>query len=185
MTRETVLVDMDGVLADFDTRFIEIWQKRYPDRPRLDQKNRTSFKIAEEFPVHLQDDIREIFSEPGFYRNLPIVKGAVQGMNEMVDSGLDIWICTSPLMQYENCVLEKYQWVDEHLGRSWTERIIMTRNKALVRGDFLIDDHPEIPGADSASWEHILFDAPYNRHIPNIRRITWQNWREVLMDANI
>lgn len=175
-----VLVDMDGVIADFDGRFIEVWKTKHPERPQLDQNNRTNFRIEHEFPEQLRKEVRKVFTSPGFYRSLPAIPGAVDSMNEMSDSGFDVWICTSPLADYENCVLEKYKWVEDHLGRSWTEKIIITRNKYLIVGDWLIDDYPYESPEQQSSWKQILFDAPYNMEVENLLRMdSWKNWRQI------
>lgn len=89
-------------------------------------------------------------------------------------------ICTAPLSQYENCVLEKYRWVEKHLGRDFVSKIILTRDKTLIRGDILIDDRPEITGIIEPAWEHIVFNLPYNKNVSGKRRIAWENWRSVL-----
>ena len=101
-------------------------------------------------------------------------------MTEMESMGLEVFICTSPLSNYQNCVLEKFEWVENHLGSKWVSRIILTKDKTLVKADYIIDDKPNITGVEeSPSWEHILYDCPYNREI-NKRRITWANWKSIL-----
>ncbi len=176
----TILVDMDGVLADFDGRFMHLWAEKYPNRPQLDQSRRTSFKIVDEFSSEDQDDIRAIFSARGFFRELPVILGAVEGIRDMQAGGMDVWICTSPLNEYRNCVLEKFEWIEEHLGPSWVSRLILAKNKALIRGDYLIDDNPSLPFADTARWKQLLFDAPYNRLATHLPRVTWANLQGVL-----
>jgi 5'-nucleotidase len=91
------------------------------------------------------------------------MRGAAQAVTDLMSEGFDVYICTSPLVQYRNCVLEKYEWVEEHLGSEFTERVILTRDKTLVRGDVLIDDKPVIGGISTPQWRHVLFDQPYNR----------------------
>ena len=49
-----------------------------------------------------------IYHARGFYEDLPVVDGAVAALNEMLEQGLDVKICTSPLTVFGNCVLEKY-----------------------------------------------------------------------------
>lgn len=176
----TILVDVDGVLADFDGWFMRLWAEKYPDRPRLDQSRRTSFKIVDEFSPEVRDDIRAIYSTKGFYRQLPVIPGAVEALHNMKDSGLDVWICTSPLTEYRNCVLEKFEWIEEHLGADWVGRLILTKNKALVCGDYLIDDNPSLPGTDTACWKQLLFDTPYNRFATHLPRVTWASVHDVL-----
>ena len=106
--------------------------------------------------------------------------GGKEALTEMKEKGHIVFLCTSPLTEYTNCILEKYQWVDEHLGFDWTKKIIITKDKTLVRGDYLIDDNPNPKGALAPAWEHIIYDFPYNREIKDKRRLTWENWKEVL-----
>jgi 5'-nucleotidase len=177
----TILVDVDGVLADLEPHFARVWAARFPSRALPLETERRHAKIANDLPAAFRDDARRIIAEAGFYRSLPPVTGAVAGFQELAKTFSDVWLCTSPLREFWHSVPEKYEWVEAHLGRRWTERIVLTRDKSLVRGDILIDDNPELRGLDKASWELVLFDAPYNRHVSNLRRLTWGNWRAVLL----
>lgn len=105
-------------------------------------------------------------------------------MNILVDMDNDVRFCTSHFLTYTHCVFEKFQWIEEHFDASFVDRIILTRDKTLVRGDILIDDKPKITGLAKPTWEHVLYDRPFNREITDARRLTWQNWRDVLgLDA--
>jgi 5'-nucleotidase len=79
-----------------------------------------------------------------------------------------------PLPMYEHCVKEKYDWVAQHLGKEWTMRINLMNDKTLIRGDLLIDDKPKITGLLTPEWQHIIYDAPYNRGVPG-PRMTWDD----------
>ena len=69
-------------------------------------------------------------------------------------------------------MLEKYEWVENYLGDAWVKRIILTRDKTLIKGDYLIDDKPVITGVErSPEWEQIVYDRPYNRDV-NKKRLT-------------
>ena len=46
------------------------------------------------------------------------------------------------------CNLLQYEWVQRYLGRSFMQRLILTRDKTIVNGDLLIDDLPVIKGND-------------------------------------
>jgi hypothetical protein len=39
-------------------------------------------------------------------------------------------------------------------------RVILTHDKTLVRGDVLIDDKPGITGNMIPAWKHLVFDSP-------------------------
>jgi 5'-nucleotidase len=176
-----ILLDMDGVLADFEHAFIDAWRARHPDIAPIAFEDRKSFHILEDYPPELRARAEAIYTAPGFIRNLPPVPGAIEAFRELLALGMELRICTSPLRQYENCVAEKFQWVEHHLGRAATERIVMTRDKTLVHGNLLIDDKPKIAGAVARpAWKHIIYDAPYNRLEADRPRLNWANWRNVL-----
>jgi 5'-nucleotidase len=180
MEKKIILVDMDDVLASFERGFLNNWRKEHPEKIFIPLEERTVFKVQNQYPAELKPLVDEICLAPGFYRNLPIIGGGKEAINEMRGRGHSVFICTSPMTEYENCVLEKYEWVNEHLGLDWTKRMIITKDKTLVRGDYLIDDNPTPKGILEPTWEHVLYDFPYNRSVNGKRRLTWDNWRDVL-----
>ncbi len=175
-----ILVDQDGPLASFEKGFLENWRAQFPEEPHIPLEQRTTFYPRDQYPEHLREKVESIYFAKGFYLGLPPTTGAVEAMHELVASGHEIMICTSPLGRYENCVLEKYQWVERHLGKDFINRIVLTRDKTLVRGDLLVDDKPEVTGILKPSWEHVVFDYPFNRHVTGKKRMNWSNWRTVL-----
>jgi 5'-nucleotidase len=175
-----ILLDQDGVLADFEHGFLSAWRRHFPQIPPIEYADRRSFHIREDYGPALSAKAESLYTAPGFIRNLPPVPGAVQAYHALLALGMDVRIVTSPLTQYENCVAEKYQWVEQNLGREATQRLILTRDKTLIHGDLLIDDKPKIEGAVRPHWKHIVYDAPYNRHVETASRVTWLTWRNVL-----
>lgn len=175
-----ILLDQDGPLADFEQGMLDVWRKLHPRTFFVPVEKRTSFVPLDDYPEKLHKKITAMCRAPGFFFNLPPTPGALRAAWEMLKLGHDVRICTSPFPHFENCVLEKYLWVERHLGRKFTDRIILTRDKTLVRADLLIDDKPDIKGGLEPTWEHIVFDAPYNGHIKNKKRINWSNYRQVL-----
>ena len=174
-----ILVDMDGVIADFDGEFLKRWRERHPEKFFVPFDRRRSFYVLDEDPPELHPLVMDILTEPGFFRTMMPIAGAKEALLHMDTLGPEIFLCTSPFSPYQNCVLEKFQWVENFLGTKWVDRIILTKHKTLVRGDILIDDKPRITGVDVPSWEHILYDRPYNRG-GDKRRLTWATWKDVL-----
>ena len=175
-----ILVDMDNTLVDFDVGLLKAWQRLYPDEFFVPLEKRTTFHPHKDYPEHLQDKVEALCHSQGFVRNLPATPGGIEAVYEMLAQGHDVRFCTSHFMEYTHCVFEKFQWIEEHFDASFVDRIILTRDKTLIRGDILIDDKPKITGISKPTWEHILYDRPFNREVIDARRLTWKNWREIL-----
>ena len=182
-----VLVDMDGVIADFDERIYALMAERHPaiampawsDRPYP-----LSLGVA---PEHRRT-LNGLMHEVGFFRSLRPIEGAVSALLAMAAAPeADVYLCTAPLKHSVHCAKEKAEWVTDHLGVDWIDRLVLTRDKTLVRGDYLIDDAPVARGdAVQPNWTHVYFDHPYNRpgapgadaDAPRIR--SWADWRSLL-----
>ncbi|KAM8796935.1 5'(3')-deoxyribonucleotidase, cytosolic type [Eudromia elegans] len=185
-----VLVDMDGVLADFEGALLRGFACRFPGEPRVELAQRRGFSVREQYRglrPDLAEKVASIYESPGFFLGLDPIPGAIEAMQEMVlMPDTQVFICTSPLRNYEHCILEKYQWVEKHLGPEFVERIILTRDKTVVSADLLFDDKDTIRGAEpNPSWEHILFTCCHNKHIqlkpPHRRLLSWDDdWKAVL-----
>lgn len=174
-----ILVDQDGVLADFEAGFLQLWRAEHPDAPYVDLAGRTTWLIKEQYPVAWHAAMDAIHTRAGFFAGLPVMDGAVQAMDALLQAGHDVRICTSPLTRWHNCVAEKHAWVEEHLGPQWVRRIILTKDKTLCAGDVLIDDKPHVTGALVPSWTHLRFDTPFNS-AGDHPLLNWQNFEQVL-----
>jgi 5'-nucleotidase len=174
-----ILVDLDGVLADFETGFLNIWKKLYPDRIAVPVEERTTFYLEDQYPKEYFDDIKKIKGSSGFNRDLPVIPGAIEAIHEM-SKNHDVFICTSPLTNYKNCIEGKYEWVERELGESFVKKLIVTKDKTLVKADVLIDDRPEVTGSAKPEWELILFNATYNINLKDKKRLDWSNWQDVI-----
>ncbi|XP_061232903.1 5'(3')-deoxyribonucleotidase, cytosolic type [Neopsephotus bourkii] len=185
-----VLVDMDGVVADFEGAVLRGFSARFPTEPRVELEARSGFSVREQYRGLRRDlaaKVASVYESPGFFLGLDPVPGALEALQEMIRmQDTEVFICTSPLRNYEHCVLEKYKWVEKHLGPEFVERIILTRDKTIVSADLLFDDKDTITGAEpNPSWEHILFTCCHNRHIqlqaPRRRLLSWaDDWRGIL-----
>ena len=180
--KRIILVDMDGTICKFTKKLLFLAHERL-GAPLLDERVLTHFHTENEFDLSLRDQIAKLSDEDGFFEDLEPVEGAIEALKEMDAAGYKVFICTSPKKFYHNphCAGNKHRWVMNHLGKEWTERVILTRDKTLVHGDVLIDDKPEIEGVAVPSWRHVYFDQPYNRSNANRVRLTsWKDWRNVL-----
>ena len=172
-----VLVDQDDVLNDFNAHFQRIWKPICPPEFYVPPEKQKIFNLQDNYPQHLRQQITDIYTAPGFVFNLPPIEAGINAVKEMMRMGLDVYICTSPLPEYENCVLEKYKWVERFFGRTMTRKLILTGDKTLIKGKFLIDDKPEIFGSEQPAWERVVYDRPWNQNSKAIRLYGWKNWK--------
>jgi len=161
--RPIVLVDMDGVLADFDGATETFLRDNHPHIPIVVRKE-FYFRDNYDDEAH-RAIINKLQSSRSFFRNLPQIPGALEGWQRIVDLGYEPRICSSPLHTNEWCKDEKLAWIDHYLGRHAMKTACITSHKEECDGIALIDDRPEIKNAASAPWRHILFDQPYNANV--------------------
>jgi 5'-nucleotidase len=133
-----ILLDMDGGLADWDSGFRLAWD----ERKAIDRA--ASYYMERCIPedAATQADAHRLMLSAGFFRNLAPFPGAVRAAKAMRAAGYEVFLCTIPLPDSRHCVQETLDWVGEHLGDDWRDRVIVTNNKFLVAGDVLIDDKP-------------------------------------------
>ena len=173
---------MDDVLADFELGFIMNWKAKYPNKPYITLEQRTTFYAIEQYPQNEKDNVLGIQTAPGFFKNLPKIKGGIEALIKMDNKGHNVKLCTAPHPLAPTCLQEKYEWVKEKLGKEWaSKKLIITPDKTLVYGTYLIDDNPEIKGVRKPDWEQIIYTHQYNMHITNKKRITWRDdWENIL-----
>ncbi|MEK6858591.1 MAG: 5'-3'-deoxyribonucleotidase [Nanoarchaeota archaeon] len=175
-----ILVDMDGVVADFERGFLDSYRNAHPNSPFISLVDRTSFYIKDQYTKELRGLVEGVYNTPGFYRNLPLIEGSVDALREMVLGGHTVYICTTPLFSNPTCLQDKFDWMLEHFGKDLTKKMIITEDKTIIHADILIDDRPELTGVQAPSWEHVLYTQPYNSHVSLKRRLTWKDWKDII-----
>jgi len=174
--RLTVLVDMDGPLAGFDNEVLARMAVRLGHIPLLETRN--NFYISDDYPEHAQL-VRALSDEQGFFESLPVEEGALEGWEQLLDLGYHPRICSSPISTNPYSAAEKLRWLERHFvpkfGKYVVDEAIITKQKHLFDGIALIDDRPEIVQADEASWQHVIYDKEYNRHVDGMRTVTWRD----------
>ena len=80
--RPVVLVDMDGTIADFDTRAYALLAVRHPEvnLPAFEQR---AFPLSSSFPASQRPLVAALFKEPGFFRDMAPIEGAIDALHQV------------------------------------------------------------------------------------------------------
>ena len=156
-----VLLDLDGVLADFTGGMCRAHNR--PD-PWADGQNRGCYAMDELWGMTASE-----FWEPateGFWAELEPTPGAfhlVRFLEEQVGAA-NICILSSPSLD-PGCVPGKLRWIRRHLPE-YSRRFLFGPRKEFCAGTpshLLIDDHEaNVKGFREAGGTAILFPRPWN-----------------------
>lgn len=96
------------------------------------------FKLARE---RLKSNPEQKFpqSQFGFFMELEPLPGAIESY-KLLEKVFDVRILTRPSAMNIGCYSEKAYWVLKHLGFEAQEKMVLSCDKSIVKGDFLIDD---------------------------------------------
>ncbi|XP_073874805.1 5'(3')-deoxyribonucleotidase, mitochondrial isoform X18 [Macaca fascicularis] len=121
-----VLVDMDGVLADFEGGFLRKFRARFPDQPFIALEDRRGFWVSEQYGrlrPGLSEKAISIWESKNFFFELEPLPGAVEAVKEMANlQNTDVFICTSPIKMFKYCPYEKsFALVIAQAGVQWCD----------------------------------------------------------------
>lgn len=181
----TVLVDMDGVIADWSQTVFElaaeIAEVTGYTGPLPHAGEQTVFDVRDCWSGPQLYLVRAAMAHPELYQKLPPIEGAIEALHQMLRGGIDVRICSSPDLDNPLCASAKYEWVRRHASDELAARTILTKDKTTVRGHILIDDKPEVTGAMTPEWSHVYFDQPWNRGMPGERLLHWSQWSSTVL----
>lgn len=103
--QRTVLVNMDGVMADFDSAALI-------NMPRELIVPRSQFYVAHDYPEDVRPGIEAIYNSPDFFENLEVMQGLHDGWQAMLDNGYLPRVASAPLESNRNAIEGKIKWLD-------------------------------------------------------------------------
>ncbi|XP_065388907.1 5'(3')-deoxyribonucleotidase, mitochondrial isoform X5 [Macaca fascicularis] len=135
-----VLVDMDGVLADFEGGFLRKFRARFPDQPFIALEDRRGFWVSEQYGrlrPGLSEKAISIWESKNFFFELEPLPGAVEAVKEMANlQNTDVFICTSPIKMFKYCPYEK-RWGLAMLPKlvlsPWTQAILLPQPPKVLK----------------------------------------------------
>lgn len=175
MTTLPVLIDVDGVLADFVTPLL----KACGSSLTLEQITEYEF-----FTHHMSQDQRarafEVCDTPQFWADLPVISGA-QVAVEHIRAKYPVVFLTQPWSGCRQWHKVRLAWLGRHFGATHREFVPLHGSlKHLVDGLVLIEDSP----ANLEAWARhhpdrlsVIFNQPWNRRLVQVSEDKSTLWR--------
>lgn len=153
---ELILVDMDGVLADFVGSALKIF-------------GRDKSVIQKNYNIHLWLNVcsTEFWSRlqatEDFWLNLKPLPWAIDLINTLSQEA-PVMIASSPSLD-PDCLRQKLLWLEKHIGGKLVRNYFFTTHKHLLgkKGRVLVDDYyMNCLGFEEQGGSSILFPAAWN-----------------------
>ena len=134
--KKTILIDMDGVIASFES-MAEFHSKKLG-------------VTTQEFK-----DKKLYRGIQGFYLELDLIPKAKESIMKL-DEFYDIIFVSAPSWGNTHCFTEKRLWIENHFGKWAEKKMDLSFHKGHYIGHYLIDDRTKY-GAGEFIGEHIMF----------------------------
>ena len=108
--------------------------------------------ISEEDRQQYEGDLDEV---PGIFSKMQPYDGAIEAYQKLAQH-FDTYILSTAPWENPSAWSDKLLWVKKYLGQTAHKRLILSHNKNLNAGDFLVDDRTA-NGAGEFAGEHIHF----------------------------
>lgn len=160
-----VLLDVDGPCADLVGHAIAV--ARLPITP----DDHVNYDDLPRYP-----GVRELFGDYAFWQSLPVVAGAIAGVDRIRTAGHEVVFVTAPWRYCRGWADARRDWLASYFAARAAD-VIVAERKELVRGDVLIDDRPEtleswVLGTD-ANVQAMLYRMAHNAAAHS----RWPAWR--------
>lgn len=149
-----LLIDMDGVIADFKKAIID---SKIISEKEFNNQSIASENIVENYCMH----------NPKIFETLEPIKGAINSINTLFNY-YDIYFCSTPMYAVPESYKSKRIWLEKHFGEKAKKRLILTHRKDLIKGDILIDDR-KVNGVEN--FEGVFLHYGSNKFL---------NWKMIL-----
>jgi 5'-nucleotidase len=165
-----LIVDMDDVLADTTGQFINYYERDFG--VRIDRAVLNGKEEGEGFPDN-HSVLRTYPFQVDFFRHIDVHEHS-QEILEKLNSKYELFI-VSAAIEFPQSLNEKLHWLADHFPFLSWKQIVFCGSKAVVHGDYMIDDLPR--NLEKFGGEKLIFTAPHNMHINKFTRVN--NWKEI------
>ena len=164
-----VLIDMDGVVADWVGSLLNLVKERLGINYL--HKDIRDYNIRH---LDLPDEVFTWPAEEGFWYNLEVLPEAKEFMKQIKLVTSDWYFFTATGRSYARAAYEKRQWLRKHFKISYTKVVICDDKPGFIRpGDILLDDkHENVINSIKKGAHGFLIKQPWNESILDPKPVT-------------
>lgn len=166
MKKLRIAVDLDGVVVDY----LPVWCSVYNamTNSNITVNDVTDWDVYTIFNKLSKEVVDSILEQERIFATMPPIKGAIEGVKELICMGHEVWFVSAALYKY--AFIEKYEWLSLYFDGDYSflkNRLIgvsSSDSKVILEDSFdvIIDDRYATIEAIKCPIR-ILMDAPYNR----------------------
>lgn len=175
-----VLLDVDGVLADFESAFLHV-ARAVTQRQIV--RDPTHWDMTRQCGLG-PDEAREVWDvihQSRLARDLEPYPVAIESVRILAEIA-SVYFVTSPMEENMTWAHDRALWLKSHFG-DLGQNVISTSKKYRIHGHILVDDKPS--HVEQWSETHVdssgfLWNRPYNVEADLPRLRSWRDLHEVV-----
>ncbi len=166
-----IAVDMDDVLADTMTAYLELYNQEHNET--ISKTDLHGKAIWDVIPSDRFQKVAGYLRTAHFFDDLPVMQDSQEVLRRL-SGHYEVFIATAA-MEFPNSFSSKYRWLQQHFPFISPLNVVYCGDKSILNADYLVDDTPR--HFLRFAGEGILFSSPHNLLVNSYRRVN--NWREV------
>ena len=157
--KKVILVDMDGVLVDLTATWLRIYGERTGDWVHPDEITAYEFEQFVEYPMEFFSCLGQALEEA------TPTAGSSKFEDLYLNPDYEVYVVSYAHSAAPEAHKAKLEWLAKYFPGFPQDRVIFTKHKHLIHGDYLIEDSPR----NCEDWGNatdgftIIVDQPYNQ----------------------
>lgn len=184
MNKQRVLLDVDGLIADFTTPYL-MCVRMATGRHIPDDWKASTWDVAEDLGLSEQErkDADMLMAAPNMAYLFNPLPGAVEGVKRLLEVA-DVFFVTAPFRLSPTWTFDRARWLEKFFGEHG-KRVNHTHDKHTVYGDIFVDDKPANIREYKKAWptSSALYWATQRTKQADLVNV--YSWETILLEVQI
>lgn len=174
-----IAIDMDNVSMDAAPYILAAINRKYNTNLTIEDIKEWYSKWPHNGSfIDYTKELFEQFDQPGFLERMPLMPGAKEGINELLERGHKVFMLTGRHPRYNEPSLHSARQIHPNL------KVVHApegKHHHMDKFDLLLDDAPkEVRNVGLRGGNAIIYDRPWNRDVSPLYGNRVKDWGEFL-----